>query len=485
MYVLGLNVAANPSACLIAGDGRAVATSEQHQRGDAVRASCVPQRAITACLDALRVSLDQIDVVVVSGDDGADLARELPRLGRARVATIDPHLAHACSAFYPSGFERAAILVVDRQCRSASGYRAHGGSLERIFSIRDAADVPIAFEALNALLAIRRLGDDLASVMDLATRGRPEATPVTHADTAWAAGDLLQRVATDLAMQTLERTGARHLCVAGDAAVHGLAQIDPRRHSWFDQMYVPPAPGEAGTAVGAALYGWCDMLGAPPPCELETAFLGRAYGDAEVQSALAPYRAHHQTGPRRPEQVLDDVADLLAGGALVGWFDGGAGVGDPIGCRCVLASPRSVPLAHRLDAALGRPSFRALTAVVPAEDASDYFAISGSSPFAHRVARVVPQRTPEIPVVVRSDGTARIHTVDRWRAPRLDELLHRFRRRGGTPVLASAPLRQTGGPAIESPADALALWERTQLDAIFVQGELLVRSSERYSGDES
>lgn len=484
MYVLGVNVAANPSACLITGDGRAVATSEQHQRGDAVRAACVPARAISACLDSLGVAPDRVDVVVVCGDPGG-VTQDLPRLGRARIAAIDPHLAHACSAFYPSGFERASILVVDRPRGGASAYRADGGALERMFAVAEPADgVPGALEVVDALIQTRRLGDDLASVMDLATRGRREATPVTRADTAWAAGDLLQRVATELAMLAVERAGARKLCVAGDAAVHGLAQIDPRRHPWIDQVYVPPAPGEAGTAVGAALYGWRDLVGGPPPCELETAFLGRSYRDAEVLAALAPYRAHHQAGPRGADQVLDDVADLLAGGALVAWFDGGAGLGDPVSCRCVLASPRYLPHAHRLEAALGRPSFRALTAMVPVEEAEDYFALSGPSPFAHRVARVVPERTREVPVVVRPDGTARIHTVDRWRAPRLDDLIHRFRRRGGPPVLASAPLRHAGGPAIETPHDALALWDRAQLDAIFVQGHLLVRSSE-HAYDES
>jgi carbamoyltransferase len=514
--VLGINVDGHPSACLITDDGRAVATSEQHQTLGALDPDRgVPSRAISTCLDSLGVAPDELVAVVLCGALATDCLLEIPR---ARIHTIDRHLAHAASAFYPSGFDHASILVVDRGGSSrvrASAYRARGGAPERVFAIEDRDDAPeSSLGAMVELFAARLGGGDVAGLMDLATRGgdrlrddlarhceltasgyqlSPDAQrfsdplgPAASADAAWAVGDVLRRVATHLAMQLVERTGARKLCVAGDAAVHGLAQLDPRAHPWLDQVYVPPAPGEVGTAVGAALFGWCELLGAPPPCELETAFRGRAYRDDEVIAALVPYRASHQLGPRRPEQILDDVADLLAGGALVAWFDGGAALGDPIGSRCVLASPRCLPLASKIGARLGRPSFRAMTAVVLVEEAEDYFALSGHSPFAHRTARVVPHRTREIPLVVRGDGTSRVQTVDRWRAPRLDDLLRRFRRRGGIPVLASVPLCEAGGPAVETPSDALRLWDRAGFDAIFLQGHLLVRSSEpSYTGDES
>lgn len=500
--VLGINVFGRPSACLITEDGRAVATSEQHQTLGALDADRgIPSRAISTCLDSLGIAPDELAAVVACGTLATDCLLEVPR---DRIHSIDRHLAHAASAFYPSGFDHASILVVDRGGRArvrASAYRARGGAPERVFAIEDRVDA--AQGSLHAMvdLLASRLGDgDVAGLMDLATRGgarrddparhgeladaraplAPDADPrgpAASADAAWAAGDVLQRVAKQLAMQLVERTGARKLCIAGDAAVHGLAQLDPRGNPWLDQVYVPPAPGEVGAAVGAALFGWCELLGAPPPCELETAFRGRPYRDAEVLTALVPYRTSHQLGPRRPDQVLDDVADLLAGGALIAWFDGGAALGDPVGCRCVLASPRCVPLASRIGAGLGRPSFRALTAVVLIEEAEDYFALSGHSPFAHRVARVLPHRTREIPLVVRGDGTSRVATIDRWRSPRLDDLLRRFRRRGGLPVLASVPLCEPGGPAVETPTDALRLWDRAGFDAIYLQGHLLVRSS--------
>jgi carbamoyltransferase len=569
LYVLGINVAENPSACLIAGDGRAVATSEQHQDGDPTvvrtdllgRTFChVPVRAVAACLDSVGIGLDDLDLVVLCGEvvhaprtqprnlSVADCMLQLPWSPRSRIQTIDHHLAHACSAFYPSGFERASILVVDRGgCIAphhdeapagsaeallrpprvrASAYRADGGPLERVFAVEDRHDVPgrdvNSLGAMAELFASEIGCADVAALMDLATRGDArllaelarlvELTPggyqLSHAvqpeglalgpsllaqrfdvtagvaalacaDAAWAVGDLLERAVTHLAMQLVERTGARKLCIAGDAAVHGLARLDPRRASWIDQLYVPPAAGEAGTAVGAALYGWCEIYGRPPPCELENAFRGRAYGVAEVVAALEEHGRAPGIVVRRTDQVLDEVAELLAGGALVAWFDGGAELGEPLDRRCVLASPCRVPLAPRLDAGLLRESFRALTAVVLVEDAEDYFELGGWSPFAQRVARVVPGRTREIPLVVRGDGTSRVQTVDSWRAPRLHDLLRRFRRRAGPPVLASAPLRQIGGPAVESPRDALDLWEQAELDAVFLQGHLLVRSSRR------
>jgi len=576
LYVLGVNVAEHPSACLIAGDGRAVATSEQHQDGDPAairtdllgRTFCrVPARAISACLDSVGVGIDELDLVVLCGEvvhapraqprnlSVADCMLQLPWSPHSRIHTIDHHLAHACSAFYPSGFDHASILVVDRGgCVAAqdgapppetpgvagrrprvraSAYRASGGALQRVFAVEDRHDVPGRdMNSLGAMVELfaKVIGClDVAGLMDLATRGgdgllgelerhfeltpggyqispivQPDGLVVAdgplarsfdvragvaapaRADAAWAVGDLLQRVATHLAMQLVERTGARKLCVAGDAAVHGLARLDPRRNSWIDQLYVPPAAGEAGTAVGAALFGWCEIFGAPPPCELETAFRGRPYSDAEIIAAIEEHGAAPGMASRRSDRVLDEVADLLASGALVAWFDGGAELGEPLDGRCVLASPCCVPLAPRLDAGLLRESFRALTAVVLVEDAEDYFDMSGRSPFAHRVARVIRERTREIPLVVRGDGTSRVQTVDSWRAPRLHDLLQRFQRRAGPPILASAPLRQTGGPAVESPRDALRLWDRAELDAIFLQGHLLVRSPRRPAiGDES
>lgn len=570
MYVLGVNIAENPSACLISGDGRTIATSEQQQDGDPSvirtdllgRTFCrVPVRAVAACLDSVGVELDDLDIVVLCGEvvhapraqprnlSVADCMLQLPWSPRSRILTIDHHLAHACSAFYPSGFDHASILVLDRGgCVEmqpheaspratgisvrpprvrASAYRANGGAPQRVFAVEDRPGAPdLAVNSLGAMLELfaSAIGCiDVAGLMDLATRGgdrlrgelerhveltpggylispavQPEGLALTPsllaqcfdvpagaaapacADAAWAVADLLQRVATHLAMQLVERTGARQLCVAGDAAVHGLARLDPRRTPWIDQLYVPPAAGEVGTAVGAALFGWCEIFGAPPPCELENAFRGRSYDEAEIITALDDHGLAGAGTARRPEaEVLDEVADLLAGGALVAWFDGGAELGEPLDRRCVLASPCRVPLAPRLDTGLLRASFRALTAVVLVEDAEDYFELGGRSPFGHRVARVIRDRTREIPLVVRSDGTSRVQTVDSWRAPRLHDVIRRFQRRAGPPVLASAPLRQTGGPAVESPRDALRLWERAELDAIFLQGHLLVRSAAR------
>ncbi len=521
--VLGINVEERPSACLITGDGRAVATAEDRLLRAPVPLGITgtwPARAIATCLDSLGISPGELEAVVVCGELDGD---RLPGVPRARVHTIDRHLAQASSSFYPSGFDNASILVIDRgTCGGlrarATAYRTLGGPPERIFAVDDHEDRPhselASLGAIVDLFATRLGGGDVAGLMDLATRGGARlrddlaqhcelvtggyriaaeaqqlwssiAAPAT-ADAAWAVGDVLQRVTKHLAMQLVALTGARKLCIAGDAAAHGLAQLDPRSNLWLDQVYVPPAPGPVGTAVGAAMFGWCELLGALPPCELETVFRGRTYPDTEIVTALAPYRAMHQLGPRRPAQTLDDVADLLAGGALVAWFDGGASLGDALGCRCILASPRCVPLAARIGAGLGRPSFRALTAAVLVDEAEDYFALNGPSPFAHRVARALPSRSREIPLVVRADGTSRIQTVDPWRTPALDDLLRRFRRRGGPPVLAAVPFRADGNPTVETPEDALALWARTGFDAIYLQGHLLVRSSEpSYPGDES
>jgi carbamoyltransferase len=130
---------------------------------------------------------------------------------------------------------------------------------------------------------------------------------------------------------------------------------------------------------------------------------------------------------------------------------------------------------------LGITPRRAPTAVVLVEDADDYFLLPGPSPFGHRVATVARDRTQEIPLVVRSDGTCRIQTIDAWRSPRLHDLLARYRRRTGRPVLAAAPLPTDD----RAPRAALSGWERAALDAVFLDGHLVVRAAPPVIADES
>jgi len=522
--VLGINASGGQSACLIGGDGRTVATSEP-QRGGAMASATgrLPARAITACLDSLGVAARHLDLVVLCGGApvAVDAASPLTGAIRARVHTIDEELALACGAFYPSGFEHAAVLVVGRASTAshgavrATGYRACGGPPVRVSATGDrgADGGPTGpLGAICELVGAALDGFDLASLLDLAARGtgagcaltgRPAAAELfpglmaqraarrhgvpagACADEAWVVRELLERLTTQLARELVQHTGARKLCVAGDAAVHGLARLDPRGHRWVDQLYAPPAPGEVGAAVGAALFGWCELIGEPPPCELEGAFRGRPYGDADVVAALASHGVTDRTREGSPDRVLDDIAELLASGALVAWFDGGAELGEPLDGRCVLAGAGDVALAPRFGARLERAAFRAPTAVVLVEDAEDYFELIGPSPFAHRVAAVTRDRTREIPLVVRGDGTCRVHTIDAWRAPRLHDLLTRYRRRTGRSVLASAPLGRVGAWTVDSPRDALRQWDRAGLDAIFLEGHLVVRHDRPGSDDES
>jgi carbamoyltransferase len=540
VHVLGIHLGEHASACLIADDGRAIATSESQQDRDpaAIRRDAlgrvfatVPSRAIAACLAWAGVRLDELDLVIVTGEVihaldrpprnlcVADCVLQLPWSPHTRMHAIDHHLAHACSAFYPSGFAAAAVLVIDRgggvtrrgaggepKRARATAYRATVAGFDRVLLVED-RDAPAGRNAsslgavaelfatailgtpdVGALLELAasggdRLRDELARHWELTTAGyevspvlQPEGltlfpgvlarafglstspgalAPAACADAAWAVRDLLECVAQHLGRIAVERAGLPRLCVAGEAAAHGLARGGA---PWATEIYAPPVVGEAGAAVGAALYGWCRIVGAAPPPAIEQAFRGRTWDDAEVTDALAAPDA------TASPDALDALAAQLAGGAIVAWFDGGAELdGGWAGARCLLADPR------RADAS----SVRAWTASVRAEDAATYFELVAASPFGHWRARLAPGRASELPRVARRDGCARLHTIDRVRAPRLHDLLGRFARRAHMPLLASSPLRAGDGLAPETPRDAVAAWRGAQLDALYLQGHLL------------
>ncbi len=301
-----------------------------------------------------------------------------------------------------------------------------------------------------------------------------------HADLACSVQARLEEVLVELARWIHEQTGDRVLTMAGGTALNCVANSRIWRETPFEEVWVQPAAGDAGTSLGAALQVSADggEVAAPMP----GAALGRAWSDddlaAWLRSAAVPF-----TTPATPAEHAAEVADVLARNGVVAWFDGRSEFGPrALGHRSLLAHPGHARNLERLNDVKGREQFRPVAPMVLAEHAAEIFS-GGPLPsdymlFVHTVA---PAWRDRIPTVVHVDGTARIQTVHADRQPRLHATIDAFRARTGLPVVVNTSLNTAGRPMVDDPRDALELFGSAPVD-LLVLGPHLVRRAEMFAG---
>jgi carbamoyltransferase len=431
------------------------------------------------------------------------LRTALPGLDPERVRFVPHHVAHAASAYLAAPFESPAVLVLDGRGERASHLAGHavGGEL-KILAIQDLPhSLGLVYEEATEHLGFRRSSDEY-KVMALASYGRPRllgalreairtdgeggfttaridwprlAPAATdgdwhevHADLAASVQLRVQEVLLDLARWLHRRTGARDLVMAGGVALNCVANSFLVEHGPFERVWVQPAAGDAGTALGAALYT-AQRLG-EPITPMSTAALGRAWSEAELQAwlrrAAVPYT--------RPADVAETAAEIITGDGVVAWFQGRSEYGPrALGHRSLLANA-----AHdnqqRLNDIKGRESFRPVAPMVLRERAAEIFDGPMPSPYMLFTHRVRPGWRERIPAVVHVDGTARIQTVDRDEEPLVARMLDGVARRTGVPVVVNTSLNTAGRPMVDDPRDALECFGSGPIDALAL-GPFLVR----------
>ena len=446
------------------------------------------------------------------------LASALPGLDPQLVRFVPHHVAHAASAALACPHDRAGVLVLDGRGERASHLagRYERGRLQVLASQELPHSLGLVYESLTEHLGFLRSSDEY-KVMALASYGRPRfldrmrelirptgeggfvaeapdwgewaerRTGGSHgADTleSWrgAPADLacsvqarLEEVLVELARWIHRQTGDRVLTLAGGTALNCVANSRIWRETPFEQVWVQPAAGDAGTALGAALQISAERGLAIEP--MPSAALGPAWSDDELAAALRAARVPFRT----PSSLADEVAETLAGNGVVGWFDGRSEFGPrALGQRSLLAHPGVADNVERLNDVKGREQFRPVAPMVLAEHAAEIF--DGGpipSPYMLFVHRVRPDWIPRIPAVVHVDGTARIQTVDRRTQPRLAGTIEAFRDRTGLPVLVNTSLNTAGRPMVNDPRDALELFGSSPVDAL-VLGPHLVRRAEMF-----
>jgi carbamoyltransferase len=444
--------------------------------------------------------------------------------GRYRPVFLDHHLCHAASTFLMSPFERAAILIVDGASEAHTTTLAVGEG-QRI-RVLQRTPLPHSlgqfYAAMTAYLGFTPDQDEYI-VMGLAACGEPrfaealrrqvlglrpagqfrlntalldfhlarvgifspelirllgaprkagEEIQQRHRDVAASAQLVLEETLLHLARHLKQLTGADHLCLAGGVAYNCVANSRLRAEAGFAQAFVQPAAGDAGAALGAALWLTSRRGGLARREVMEHAYLGPSFGEAECRQALERAGLAWQRLDDGP--LCERVAEELANGRLVCWFQDRMEWGPrALGHRSLLADPRREDMRELINAKVKfREPFRPFAPSVLEERAADYFEVSGPSPFMQFTCNVRPSAKGVLPAVTHVDGTARIHTVDRRSSPKYRALLEAFGRKTGVPVLLNTSFN-VQEPIVCTPDDAVQCFLRTQVDWL-VLGNLLV-----------
>jgi carbamoyltransferase len=270
-----------------------------------------------------------------------------------------------------------------------------------------------------------------------------------------------------------EQTGDRDLTMAGGVALNCVANSRIAAEGPFERVWVQPAAGDAGTALGGALHV-AGVLG-DPVAPMPGADLGRGWTDEEIEAWLTTAKIVFE----RPRDVADAVAAELAGNGIVAWFQGRSEYGPrALGHRSLLAHPGHEANLERLNDVKGREQFRPVAPMVLVDRAADVFTGPLPSPYMLFVHGVQPAWRDRIPAVVHVDGTARIQTVDRAAEPLVARLLECFERRTGLPVVVNTSLNTAGRPMVDDPRDALECFGSAPVDLLAI-GPFVVRRAPR------
>ncbi|MCI0386454.1 carbamoyltransferase C-terminal domain-containing protein [Streptomyces sp. CNQ085] len=433
------------------------------------------------------------------------LAEALPGLDPSVVRFVPHHMAHAASAGIAGPHRDSAVLVLDGrgECASHLSGRYHGNRLEVLATQKLPHSLGLVYEELTEHLGFLRSSDEY-KVMALASYGKPRFLPQLrqwvhsdgrggftahgvewaalapareagadwnqdHADLAASAQAVLEETLLDLASWLHAEGGGRELALAGGVALNCVANSRLAAQGPFERVWVQPAAGDAGTALGAALH--LAAAHGESPLPMPGADLGRGWSDGEIEFFLKDAAVPFE----RPADIAVTVAETLAGDGIVAWFQGRAEYGPrALGHRSLLAHPGRAENLDRLNRVKGREEFRPVAPMVAEERAAEIFDGPLPSPYMLFVHDVAKRWRDRIPAVVHVDGTARIQTVNSGDEPLVARMLDAFERRTGLPVVVNTSLNTAGRPMVDSPRDALECFGSSPVDLLAI-GPFAVR----------
>jgi len=445
------------------------------------------------------------------------------------VLFTEHHQSHAASAFLPSPFEEAAILTCDGVGEWATTTQGigKGERVELIREVRFPHSLGLLYSAFTYYLGFKvnsaeykvmgaapygepkyaqKIFDELVDLRDDGSfklnmkyfaydhglkmtnqkfsdlfghpvRERESEMEQFHWDMAASVQKVTETAILHMVNDLHARTGMKYLCMAGGVALNCVANGRIIREGPFDDLWVQPAAGDAGGALGAALFVHNTILGMPRATRMEHCFWGPEFSDAEIREYLDARGARYRSSSR-DEMIRETARRLDEDQAVVGWFQGRTEWGPrSLGARSILADARNEDNWKRVNLKIKfRESFRPFAPAVLAEKTSEWFDIDRESPYMLLVCQVRPGK--RIPAVTHVDGSARLQTVTRESHAEFYDLLSEFDRRTGCPVIINTSFNVRGEPIVLSPDDAYLCFMRTNMDVLVLGNQILLKEEQ-------
>ncbi|MGD8590501.1 MAG: carbamoyltransferase [Chromatiales bacterium] len=593
MKILGISSFYHDSAAALLVNGQIVAAAQEERFTRRKHDPSFPRLAIEYCLSEAGTTLKDIDHVVFYdkplvkferlletylsyAPDGFRsfisampiwlkeklflkdlLKKELAAIAKCKIDSLPPllftehHQAHAASAFFPSPYEKAAVLCMDGvgEWATTSVWIGNGNSLEPKWEIDFPHSLGLLYSAftyytgfkvnsgeyklmglapygepkyvetiLDKLLSLKHDGTfrmdmryfNYANGLTMTNRrfdklfGGPPRKPESpigqrEMDIASSIQAVTEEVVLRLGRTVHDELGSDYLCLAGGVALNCVANGRILRESPFKDIWIQPAAGDAGGAVGAAMSVWYEYLGNSRTVEstdsMSGSYLGPSFSSRQIRQYLDSVRAQYVE--LEDKDLMPRLADIINQGNVVGWFQGRMEFGPrALGGRSIIGDPRNQSMQSLMNLKIKyRESFRPFAPSVLAERVSDYFEIDRASPYMLMVApvseRIRIKMTSEqeklfgidklhvprsqIPAITHVDYSARIQTVHPETNPRFYDLIRHFEQKTGCPMLVNTSFNVRGEPIVCSPEDAYRCFMRTQMDYLVLENFLLAK----------
>src|SRR5579859_2814310 len=514
-----------------------------------------PQNAIRACLDFAKIRADQLDEVCFGWQTAGPVYRhdlkcyatgKMPvtylnglnstlhflsmwhqesgakrfaqQFGptRAKMRFVDHHVAHAISAYAYSGFDEAAVAVMDGRgaWEATSLWHGRNGRLEHLLTIPFPDSIGFFYSGFTEFLGFTpnsdewkvmglapygKPGVDLSAFIDvkaapyriharqLATNGASAQARMTallgpprkaeseiddrHKNIAYAVQDACETAMMNVVRLAVEKTGCRNVCLAGGVALNSKANGKTAASGMVDQIFVQPAASDDGVALGAALAPYLDGGGKLPNRAMRHGYWGPSFDDESIEAALRTYKL-------RCAKLTDPAgtgAELLSQGKILGWFQGRMEFGPrALGSRSILADPRDPEMNAKVNNAVKfREWWRPFAPSLKKEAAGEYLESATDSPFMILTAQVREEKRSVIPAVTHVDGSARPQTVEKEINALYWRLIDEFGKRTGVPVIMNTSFNLRGEAIVHTPTDAIRTFFSSGMDAL-VMGPYLV-----------
>jgi carbamoyltransferase len=479
---------------------------------------------------------------------------EPPKTALPELLFSEHHLSHAGAAFYPSPFETAAVLCMDGvgEWATTSAWLGEGNTLTQLWEISFPHSLGLLYSAFTSYCGFK-VNSGEYKLMGLAPYGKPTYAEIIrrhlvdikpdgtfrldlsyfkfhrgfrmtgrkfhqlfgrpprqgetelsqfHMDLAASIQEVTEEIVLKLARSLRRETGATNLCLSGGVALNCVANGKLLREGIFERIWIQPASGDAGSALGAALVAWHLHFQGPrspqPDDAMRGTYLGPRFSNGAVKAYLRSVEAPFHELEDGP--LFERLAELLDAGKVIGWFNGAMEFGPrALGGRSILGDPRNRQMQSVMNLKIKyRESFRPFAPSVLEEEAANQFELSASSPYMLLVAPVKAELcTPmgpeaehlfgieklklsrsSLPAITHVDYSARVQTVTPRTNPRYYKLIKAFQRRTGCPSVVNTSFNVRGEPIVCSPEDAYRCFMRTEMDVLVLENQLLLKEEQ-------